>query len=287
MKLARYWAKESGEAMRPDGSRLQVTARGWSNQSIEGARQLGREIAMRLANALAVGEIRQGRYLYGQRPLPEPILREFSNDGASPAAIITRNTYGAVVLNTRELMFVDIDRDDEPASGGLFSSVLSLFRQPELIPSKPVSRVVAEIQRVAENNHLSARVYKTAAGYRALVTNAPYQPGSAASESLLKQFGSDPLYIRLCKMQESFRARLSPKPWRLRLRVPPVSFPFSTPQEEAKFRDWETKYSTASVSRATCRYLTTIGASRIDPAFEELVHYHDQETRADSSLPLA
>ena len=274
--------------MRPDGGRLQVLARGWSNQSIEDAHQLGRQIAARLAGALASGQIERGRYLYGQRPLPEPILREFANADANPAGVVSRNCYGAVVLNTRDLMFVDIDRDDQPApGGGLLSSVISLFRQPELIPSQPASKVVAEVQRVAESNHLSARVYKTAAGYRAIITNHRYEPGSSTSEALLNQFSSDPLYIRLCKMQESFRARLSPKPWRCGLSTPPVSFPFTTPQEQAKFQDWQRRYSDAAAKYATCRYLTSIGGVRIDPAFEELIQYHDQETKANSPLPLA
>jgi hypothetical protein len=289
MKLARYWSRESAETTREDGSRVRVAARGWSNQSIEEARRLGRDLANRLARALASNDFEGKRYLYGERPLPEPILREFGNGGANPAAIVTRNSYGALVLNTRDLMFVDIDRDDETAGGasGLLSSIKSLFREPELIPAQPPSKVVGEIQRVAEGSRLSARVYKTAAGYRAIITNANYQPGAAQSEALLKQFGSDPLYIRLCKMQESFRARLSPKPWRCGQPEPPVSFPFTSPQQEAQFQEWERKYSSAAGRYSTCRFVTTIGGGRTDPAFEELIHYHDQETRANSSLPLA
>ena len=288
MKFARYWVKESGEAMQPDGGRVRTLARGWSNQSIEEARQLGRQIASRLASALASGQIQRGRYLYGERPLPEPILREFGNGGDSPAAVVTRNSYGALVLNTRDLMFIDIDRDDEkPPEGGLLSSVMSLFRQPELIPAQPSSRVVAEIQRTAESNRLSLRVYKTAAGYRAVVTSARYEPGSGVSEGLLKQFGSDPLYMRLCKMQDSFRARVSPKPWRCGEDTPPASYPFTTPQEQAAFEDWQRRYSAAAAKYATCRYVSSIGGAHIDPAFQELIQYHDQETRANSSLPLA
>lgn len=289
MKLARYWTRESAEMTGEDGSRVRVAARGWSNQSIEDARRLGREMASRMASALASDDFQRKRYLYGERPLPEPVVREFGNGGANPAAIVTRNSYGALVLNTRDLMFVDIDRDDQaPAAAGLFSSVMSLFRQPELIPAAPPpSKVVGEIQRVAESNGLSARVYKTAAGYRAIIASARYQPGVVQSEGLLKQFGSDPLYIRLCKMQESFRARLSPKPWRCDQAQPPVTFPFTTPQEESRFQEWERKYSSAAAKYSTCRFVTIVGGGRTDPEFEELIHYHDQETKANSSLPLA
>src|SRR5437867_817872 len=128
MKIARFWTKERGEAARSDGGRIRVVAREWSNESAEAAGQRARETARRLAKALAAGKIERSHYLYGERPLPEPILREFRNGGA-PAAVVTRNSYGALVLNTSNLMFIDIDRDDAPApvSGSVISSVLSLF----------------------------------------------------------------------------------------------------------------------------------------------------------------
>src|SRR5438132_2978565 len=105
MKLARYWTKESGEAARPDGSRIRVVSRGWSNESVEAASQRARDTARKLAFALASGQIERSHYLYGERPLPEPILREF-RDGGDPSAMVTRNSYGALVLNTSKLMFV-------------------------------------------------------------------------------------------------------------------------------------------------------------------------------------
>ena len=93
-------------------------------ESAEAAGQRGRETARKLAMALAAGRIERSHYLYGERPLPEPILREFT-DGA---AVVTRNAYGALVLNASHLMFIDIDREDAPATAArsAISSVLSL-----------------------------------------------------------------------------------------------------------------------------------------------------------------
>jgi hypothetical protein len=201
--------------------------------------------------------------MYGDRPLPEPILRQFQN-GGRPRAVITRNMYGAVVMNSQDLMFVDVDRDEN---------------RPDL--------VMNDIRRVTEANGLAGRLYKTAAGYRVLITNVPFQPGSSPSENLLRQYGSDPLYVRLCRMQDSFRARLTPKPWRCGLPMPPVDFPYETPRDEARFREWEARYSAVSAGYATCRYLTTFGGVRITAEFEDLVYDHDQETKANSKLPLA
>lgn len=260
MKLAQYWIRQPGEAISPDGSRVRVVSRGWSDQSLEQAAAVAREVAQRVAHRIANGDTKTQRYLYGDRPLPEPIVREFSHI-SGPLAVITRNMYGALVMNAQEMMFVDIDRQDTAAT--------------------------SLIQRVAESNSLAVRIYQTAAGYRALITNMSFQPGSSQSENLLRQFGSDPLYVRLCQMQQSFRARLTPKPWRCGTPVPPVSFPFETSGEQAQFRAWDTRYQAASQRYATCRYVTSVGGFKMLPEFEDLIYEHDQQTKASSQLPLA
>jgi hypothetical protein len=242
---------------------------------------LARDHAQKIAESIVSSQARGQHYGYGERPLPEPVLREFQPHGDGPAAVVTRNAYGAVVLNTRDLMFVDIDREDKQATG-IASGIRSLFGG-----SRSTHTVLADIQSVAERNNLTGRVYNTAAGYRVLITNAAFQAGSNQTEDLLRQFGADPLYIRLCRMQESFRARLTPKPWRCGRQAPPGTFPFETPEEKSRFQDWEKEYNSAIEGYATCRYTASFGSSPMAAGFEELVRYHDQETRAASVLPLA
>src|SRR2546425_2082787 len=132
MKLAHYWTRQPGEAIAPDGRRIRVVSRGWSDENIQQAAAVARDVAQRVARRIASGEMKSQQYMYGVRPLPEPILREFAN-GGSPRAVITRNMYGALVMNAQDLMFVDVDREDRA--------------------------VMNDIQRVAEANGLAARVY--------------------------------------------------------------------------------------------------------------------------------
>jgi len=142
------------------------------------------------------------------------------------------------------------------------------------------------MRRVAERRGLSARVYETAAGYRLAITNVPFEAEREESETVLKEFGSDPLYIRLCRQQGSFRARLTPKPWRARYYRLMVRFPFE-PGEESRYQRWEEAYNSHCASFATCRYVTAFGPAITATGFDELIHYHDRETKASSGLPLA
>ena len=136
-------------------------------------------------------------------------------------------------------------------------------------------------------NGLSLRPYKTAGGYRAIVRNSQQVAGSDEAQSPLREFGADPLYVHLCKQQESFRARLTPKPWRMKMWEPPVTYPFQTPAEQQRFDGWQADYASACARFATCRFIRRVGAGDTAPGFEELIDPHDEETEADSSLPFA
>ena len=252
MKLAKFWSRDTVEYAGEEWS-----ARGWSDESIAGAKAKAREIAHRLAERV-VNDLDEQKYPYGERPLPEPTIRQFSGG----VAVVTRNLYGVLVLNSDELMFVDIDRED----------------------GKPPN---IDVERVASRHQLSGRYYQTAAGYRVVLTDRKFVPGSPESEALLKEFGADTMYTRLCRMQASFRARVTPKPWRCEFRRMNAIYPFDTPQAQREYEQWVAEYDRNARPYATCRLLTTFGNAPVLPPFEELIRYHDQESKADSGLPLA
>jgi hypothetical protein len=288
MKLALFWSRQTADATARDGRRVRAAARGWSNDSLDAAAAMASKTAQHIASLLADGRTKLERYQYGDRPIPEPVIKEFP-DGSSPRAVVTRNVYGAFVLNTRDLMFVDIDSDEPSAAATSFlSAVMGLFgkKQQQPAPSAP-SPVEELVRQVAATSGLSLRLYKTAGGHRAIVTNAPYGATADASDALLRDFGADPLYIRLCRQQESFRARLTPKPWRMRMSEPPVTYPFQTPAEQNRFDRWDATYASNTARFATCRFIRTLGPTEVASGFQELIDFHDAQTKADSDLPLA
>src|SRR5689334_19790333 len=111
MKLARFWIRQTGEATDSSGQRIRVSSRGWSNESIEDAAAVARDVARKVAERVARGESKSKQYGYGDRPLPEPLIQELRDANGTTSGVVTRNAYGALVLNARDLMFVDIDRE--------------------------------------------------------------------------------------------------------------------------------------------------------------------------------
>ena len=71
----------------------------------------------------------------------------------------------------------------------------------------------------------SIRAYATKQGVRLLFTDQPYDPASQEAQHIMAALGVDERYARLCASQGTFRARLTPKPWRIGISNPPARFP--------------------------------------------------------------
>src|SRR5437867_12101213 len=99
MKLARYWSRDRAEVIDPEGNPIRAVARGWSDESIVAAQARAREIAQRVAERIASHPGERNQYQYGDRPVPEPVILTFGDK-----AVVTRNAYGALVLNADHLM---------------------------------------------------------------------------------------------------------------------------------------------------------------------------------------
>ena len=285
MKIGRYWTKRRAEAVTPSGKLVAVIAYGWSLLSREEAVRRADESARRAAARIAAGEPFPRGYDYADRPAREEVVEEFKGDGGEPVAAVTRNSYGSLVLNTKDLMFIDVDLPPEDAGGQLLKSIKRLFgAETEDAETRTRKKIEAA---AASRPEYTFRLYRTAAGFRCAVVNRRVSPDSPESRRLLEEFGADPLYVKLCQSQRSYRARLTPKYWRCMMHRPPSRFPWETLEEEQSYRAWEREYEERCGRFAACRFVGQFGAQEGDAELRMLVDLHDRYTKADSNLELA
>jgi hypothetical protein len=212
--------------------------------------------------------------------LREEILRTIDSDaGGEPAAIVTRNIYGAQVLNAARLLFLDIDV--QPAN--LSRRIGRLFGG-----ASPDAEALAALRAaLAEYGMATFRIYRTASGFRVMAIDRDFNPTGHDVQELMKKTRTDPAFSQLCLVQRSFRARLTPKPWRCHARTPPGQHPRQDIGMQRRFAEWLVKYEKAAAGYATCRFVETLGAGRATGDARTLQELHDRATRCDEQLPLA
>jgi len=287
MKIPQYWSKATADGVNPQGQKVSFSCWRWSDHSEDDARESALAAARRVVQRIILGE-RLDRYGYGETPLREEVIRRFNDDQGQAVAAVVRNTYGSLVLNAAGVFFLDLDFPPVPVGEQIRHFFARLFGRSA---SSPIARrEEASLERlerfVAENRGWGLRVYRTFAGLRAVATHDLFDPAAPATVGVMEALGTDPLYIRLCKAQGCFRARLTPKPWRCGHGANVIRWPRDSQQQE-RFEAWLTKYETVQEGYATCRFLKTLGDDRVHPQVASLLRLHDEMTRCLGSLELA
>ncbi len=267
MKFAKYWKKEKLEL--PDNPFGPPTLAVWgaSNESETEAGNNAKNRAQQLLDFFESG-FKKNDYEYWNGFIREEVLDEIQSDYGEPLAVITRNHYGAKVLNTECVLFGDIDVPE----AGAFSRLLQLFG----IKKRDKAFYVEKIKRYQnENTELSFIVYETFAGLRFAITNKTIAPEDSDVERLFKELNVDRLYTRLCKNQLCFRARLTPKPWRIDVPRPPSRYP-RTEEEAREFQNWLSIYEAKSRDRLAVKKLATFGNNSFHPQVRLVLEFHDR-----------
>jgi hypothetical protein len=131
------------------------------------------------------------------------------------------------------------------------------------------------------------RIYRTAGGLRLLATDRLFQPGSSESEDIMKAVAADPAFVRLCRVQESFRARLTPKPWRCGSPLPPCRYPREDKFDKERFVARLAEYERNIANKGTCRLLEEVGSGWVHEQVQPILRLHDEATKVSTSLALA
>lgn len=324
MLIPQYWAEGRVQSRTPD---RQVTIRrfGWSDVSQADAQALADARANEAmeANLSGVPIVKRERKVPYNGADGLPIREEIvSRHGET---IITRNSYGARCLNTPNVLFADVDFDEVPpisisctvfvvlvigagGAGWLAQSVClgTILAVAAAIGSWALARAMhrvgqrlrggveaaslARINKFAEaHSDWNLRVYRTPAGYRVLATHRPFSPREPEVSGFFKAIGGDPLYARMCWNQQCFRARVSPKPWRIgiqkHMRPRPGVWPVR-PERFAERQQWIADYEVTAHDFAACAYLDSLGNGVIHSEIRPVLELHDSMCRATSGLPM-
>ena len=287
MFIPRYWAR--AEKISHD---YHLIRWGYSNTSEADALAVAEQRLARTIEGFAAKDNLSGEeYPYGVLPTREEIIEEFHDETGELHAVITRNRYGSLVLNTDRIMFIDVDLEHERFSS--CTAAAAFFWRSWFTTAKKLAQERQERSLLLLHEWLLARpawqvrVYRTKAGLRYLVSQPALSPGSVESEEAMRSLGCDPRYIQLCRVQRCYRARLTPKPWRCGLNRPQSIYPWHSVSAEQSMRQWETDYVVAIQEFATCEFITVLGPTEIPTSAAQFIQVHDRLTKADSSLPLA
>lgn len=282
MKIPSYWIMEKRRGS--DGTMWKL--RGISYRSMEEARERLEERARLLADFARrrrVSEDEVDEHRARLRALDElqeedysVLLLEPVIETLDDSNVITRNRYGVQVLNSTSLCFVDVDAF--PLSLG--DTLRGLFGR-KVTPEEKLLQRLRELCEADES--LGARLYRTHHGWRVMLVGAGITPDSDRMHDLFKALHADALYESLCERQQCWRARLTPKPYRVGItRFPRPMDSEATDSEEARI--WLQKYESLCQGKAVCRLVDCMGRAIQSP----LVELHDRMTQATKQdLPLA
>ncbi|SFQ47150.1 hypothetical protein [Hymenobacter arizonensis] len=283
MQIYNFWARETAAYAPATGEHYDLVAYAGSNLNQADATAQARQKLLSRQDRLESGE-RLNEYPAGAKPLREKLEQRLYTPEGKEMGAITRNAYGALVLNTSRLMFVDVDlvdlRPRPELSAGLFTELLRWLRiiptPPPVPPIEPLPLLEAKVQRwLQQHPAWHFRLYRTRAGYRLLATHAEILPTDAVANQVFTALGADEIYARMCRLQACYRARLTPKPWRIGLARPTYLFPYQDAEQLTAQADWESTYTAQSADFSVCEFIGDYGSGQVCPAAKDLLALHD------------
>ena len=168
MKFAKYWQKVDARLSNEVFGQSILSVWGASNESPNDARKNAEERARKLRVFADSGFDKNAEYEYWMGFVKEEILDEVQSNDGNTLAVITRNSYGATVLNSDAVLFGDIDLPAPSWTDTLFG-LFGKKKDKDYFLEK-----IADYQKI--NPSIAIRVYETFAGLRFIVTSNTYDP---------------------------------------------------------------------------------------------------------------
>lgn len=238
--------------------------------------------------------------------------------------VITRNGYGALCLNTPNIFIADIDIKEEDTlfsklvfaflifcfsssffdlnvmtftiisilswlCGLFISNTFYMFFLKEHHRQNQLKDLIKKIHHIIENDkNKNFHLYETPMGYRAIILNEKHDPKSSVTQELFKQLKTDKIYAMMCINQDCFRARISPKPWRvgIKARIPKLSIPRSLLTIPAR-EQWVKNYDKESENYCSAKFLSNFGSHIVCAEAKIVKKAHDEYSKSFSDYKTA
>lgn len=265
MKTNRYWAKAT-RTIRTQDRTKEIELLVGSNDSPGGALQRADEVARAIQDRI------------DRKAKPDDYqaeIREHVFESLGERNVVTVNRYGALVLNTTEYTILDLD--DYPFQ------FLDLFGATR---GRARKELILERFRRRRLRHPSLgddfRIYETTKGLR-VIGKRHLSPRDKGFRKTMAHLGVDTFYTFMCTRQDCYRARLTPKPYRLPdFRTFRVRSPLDCLTPE--FQTWNQEYLRHSRSCSSTHFLEAIGS---DFSTDPVIQYHDRLSGAREAHRLA
>ncbi len=264
MKYFKYWVEEKQLITidgRPEEIKLLIGSQVSKGEAKREALSKAKEIEERIARR-------------GRKEEYEVGIREYVADIIDESNVVSVCRYGAKILNTDEYTVLDLD--------DYRKSFWDIFKRRDKLTKKEriVRKFEENIKRFPELG-ADFRIYETAKGIR-VIGKSYVDPAARQNIGMMRKMGVDWLYIILSGKQQCYRARLSPKPYRLGIKTMKIRSPLVCETEE--YKAWAQMYEKASEDYAVVRIIKSIG---VDFSRDPVISYHDEHCNAEMNLKLA
>ncbi|MET1257202.1 hypothetical protein [Aliikangiella maris] len=190
------------------------------------------------------------------------------------ANIVTICRYGAKIINTEQYTILDLD--DYPLNFfDWFNGMRKLSRKERI-----VAKFLQQIKKYPELGE-DFRIYETTKGVR-VIGKKYLAPEGKHYQHIMRKLNVDWLYITLSQKQQCYRARITPKPYRMRFRTIKIKSPVDCQTES--YQQWAKEYAKASERYAVVKFVKSIG---LDFSTEPVIKFHDEACKAFEKSRLA
>ena len=264
MKTYKFWIKDDFK-ITIDGNEETINILSGSNQSEKAAFEKASEKAKIIESRVAE---RKPKDSY------EVAIKEYINEAIDDSNIITICRYGAKILNTTSYTILDLD--DYPIDFFDYFKAVRKLKKKDRIVYKFEERV----RKFAELG-TDFRIYETTKGIR-VIGKKYIDPSSKGYISLMRSLYVDWIYIQLSKKQKCYRARLTPKPYRMKFKSIKVKSPLDCKKDN--YLSWEQAYAEKSKEYSVVRLVKLLGR---DFSNDTIVKKHDLMCNIQSNRKLA